>query len=180
MDKPVVDTPFRKAVDFLLKEGDIDQDADLLPIVGLESAGALSAYISSKPSKRVFNAFIKAFPKVSKFFESSDGQSGGERISAREVINDLRADKERYIRIIEANLASINTTLTKLVDIQDRVNSDVSQSKTQHTQEDQGGRKKKILPDPSVGDKSIIQGRHDEQGSNLEEDKLDKDSGKKS
>lgn len=141
MDK-TADSPFRKAVDFLIREGDITQDNDLLPIVGLESAGALSAYISSKPSKRVLNAFIKAFPKVSKFFESEDHQSSNAGfIPAKEVIADLKADKERYIRIIETNLASIHTTLAELVALKKEANSGGSRKNTRRPPGAQGGRR---------------------------------------
>lgn len=64
-------TPLRKAVDWLISEGKIQQDKDLQQIFGL-SKSTISAYLTGKPGKRFVNDFQKKFELSLERFEDEE------------------------------------------------------------------------------------------------------------
>lgn len=64
-------TPLRKAVDWLIYEGKIEQDKDLQEIFEL-SASTISAYITGKPGKDFVRRFEKYFELNLKDFEQHE------------------------------------------------------------------------------------------------------------
>lgn len=68
MSKPAK-TSFRKAVDYLKEQGIIKNDNDLLPILGLQSKGTLSAYLKGQPPEKILIRFQNKFSEyVTRFF----------------------------------------------------------------------------------------------------------------
>lgn len=135
MAKPIK-TPLRRAIDYLQDEGIITNDKDLLDLFELKSTGALSAYINGTPSKKAIRAFRNKFgEQVAHFFndEAIDERSEKGAIPAREFIESLKSDKVFYQGVIEKNLASINTTLAKLVQIHESISSGPDQSAQKKT-----------------------------------------------
>lgn len=133
-------TPFRLAVNHLKSLGIIRRDNELLPTLGMTSKGALAAYIGGKPPKHIIDKFLNKYGEhVAQFFteeeESKRSVAKTEKpiISNEEYVSELRSDKERYIRIIETNLASLNMSLAKLVQIQEKISSGADENQLKKT-----------------------------------------------
>jgi hypothetical protein len=122
MGKTQRNTPLRRAVDFLIENGDIQNDKDLLPLFKVKSPGALSAYISGNPSKKGLKAFRDKYgEKVSKFFEHQDpihstmaAESGFFYISPREHIETIKQHNKDLKEIILEQLKAMSSQLREI------------------------------------------------------------------
>lgn len=188
MNKP---TPFRLAVNHLKSLGIIRRDNELLPMLGMTSKGALAAYIGGTAPKHIIDKFLNKYREhVAQFFQEENitNVSNGKHYTMKaetatfalrdprdlEFIESLKADKVFYQRVIENNLASINTTLAKLIELGESINS-AALSTSSETDEEDSDDDRTLLASQQLGGKSTAPSRQTGQGNPI----LSKDSNRR-
>lgn len=104
-------TPMRKAVDWLISEGKINQDKDLQEIFKL-SKSTISAYLTGKPGKRFVNDFQKYFGISLKKFEEEGNSRGLNGRQSKQITEAYLIDRlERHIEDLEKSNDKLDETL---------------------------------------------------------------------